>query len=253
MIGNQMLIEFDMWGVILIDLLLCCIQFKEMCYQGVFILSGEDCFLQFLGLFGGMNWGSVLLDLNNSLMFVNDMCLGLVNYMVLCVKVVKDVSGIEMGIVLMEGMLFGVMCECFLLLLGILCQKLLFGIMFVVDLKIGKLVWQVLVGIVEDIGLLGICMYMLILIGMLIFGVLLVMQFGLLFFVGIQDFYLCVFDIVNGKEIWKLCLLVGSQFGLMIYVLLKIGKQYIIINVGGVCQLLDCGDYIIVYVFLDYY
>ncbi|MCY0263339.1 hypothetical protein LAD59_13625 [Klebsiella pneumoniae] len=66
-----------------IDLLLCAVfSFKEMRHQGVFTPPGEDRSLQFPGSLGGMNWGSVSLDPNNSLMFVNDMRLGLANYMV---------------------------------------------------------------------------------------------------------------------------------------------------------------------------
>jgi quinate dehydrogenase (quinone) len=65
-----------------VDLLLCRIQFKEMRHQGVFTPPGEDRSLQFPGSLGGMNWGSVSVDPNNSLMFVNDMRLGLANYMV---------------------------------------------------------------------------------------------------------------------------------------------------------------------------
>lgn len=55
-------------------------------------------------------------------------------------------------------------------------------------------------------------------------GGMLVMQGGLVFMVGMQDFYLCVWDVVIGKEIWKVLLFVGSQGGLMIYKLFKIGK-----------------------------
>ncbi|MEX7298480.1 hypothetical protein AB6U14_06355 [Klebsiella pneumoniae] len=144
MIGNQTLTESDMWGATPIDLLLCRIQFKEMRHQGVFTPPGEDRSLQFPGSLGGMNWGSVSLDPNNSLMFVNDMRLGLANYMVPRAKVAKDASGIEMGIVPMEGTPFGAMRERFLSPLGIPCQKPPFGTMSAVDLKTGKLVWQVL-------------------------------------------------------------------------------------------------------------
>ena len=107
-----------------------------------------------------MNWGSVSLDPNNSLMFVNDMRLGTANYMVPRAKVAKDASGIEMGIVPMEGTPFGAMRERFLSPLGIPCQKPPFGTMSAVDLKTGKLVWQVPVGTVEDTGPLGIRMHM---------------------------------------------------------------------------------------------
>ncbi|VUS55067.1 Quinate/shikimate dehydrogenase (quinone) [Klebsiella spallanzanii] len=247
MIGNETLKESDMWGATPVDLLLCRIQFKEMRHQGVFTPPGEDRSLQYPGSLGGMNWGSVSVDPNNGLMFVNDMRLGLANYMVPRAKVAKDASGIEMGIVPMEGTPFGAMRERFLSPLGIPCQKPPFGTMSAVDLKSGKLVWQVPVGTVEDTGPLGIRMHMPIPIGMPTLGASLSTQSGLLFFAGTQDFYLRAFDTANGKEIWKSRLPVGSQSGPMTYVSPKTGKQYIIINAGGARQSPDRGDYIIAY------
>jgi len=157
------------------------------------------------------------------------------------------------GIVPMEGTPFGAMRERFLSPLGIPCQKPPFGTMSAVDLKTGKLVWQVPVGTVEDTGPLGIRMHMPIPIGMPTLGASLSTQSGLLFFAGTQDFYLRAFDTANGKEIWKSRLPVGSQSGPMTYVSPKTGKQYIIINAGGARQSPDRGDYIIAYALPDHH
>ena len=251
MIGNEQLKESDMWGATPVDLLLCRIQFKEMRHQGIFTPPGVDRSLQYPGSLGGMNWGSVSVDPNNSLMFVNDMRLGLANYMVPRENVAKGASGIEMGIVPMEGTPYGAMRERFLSPLGIPCQKPPFGTMSAVDLKSGKIVWQVPVGTVEDTGPLGIRMHMPIPIGMPTLGASLSTQSGLLFFAGTQDFYLRAFDTATGKEIWKDRLPVGSQSGPMTYVSPKTGKQYIVINAGGARQSPDRGDYIIAYALPD--
>ena len=251
MIGNQTLTESDMWGATPIDLLICRIEFKAMRHEGVFTPPGLDRSLQFPGSLGGMNWGSVSVDPNNGLMFVNDMRLGLANYMVPRAKVAKNASGIEMGIVPMEGTPYGAMRERFLSPLGIPCQKPPFGTMSAVDLKSGKLVWQVPVGTVQDTGPLGIRMHMPIPIGMPTLGASLSTQSGLLFFAGTQDFYLRAFDTATGNEIWKARLPVGSQSGPMTYVSPKTGKQYIVINAGGARQSPDRGDYIIAYALPD--
>lgn len=251
MIGNQTLTESDMWGATPIDLLICRIEFKGMRHEGVFTPPGLDRSLQFPGSLGGMNWGSVSVDPNNSLMFVNDMRLGLANYMVPRANVAKNASGIEMGIVPMDGTPFGAMRERFLSPLGIPCQKPPFGTMSAVDLKSGKIVWQVPVGTVQDTGPLGIRMHLPIPIGMPTLGASLSTQSGLLFFAGTQDFYLRAFDTANGKEIWKSRLPVGSQSGPMTYVSPKTGKQYIVINAGGARQSPDRGDYIIAYALPD--
>ena len=251
MIGNQTLTESDMWGATPIDLLICRIEFKAMRHEGVYTPPGLDRSLQFPGSLGGMNWGSVSVDPNNGLMFVNDMRLGLANYMVPRAKVAKNASGIEMGIVPMEGTPYGAMRERFLSPLGIPCQKPPFGTMSAVDLKSGKLVWQVPVGTVQDTGPLGIRMHMPIPIGMPTLGASLSTQSGLLFFAGTQDFYLRAFDTATGSEIWKARLPVGSQSGPMTYVSPTTGKQYIVINAGGARQSPDRGDYIIAYALPD--
>ncbi|UVH48347.1 glucose/quinate/shikimate family membrane-bound PQQ-dependent dehydrogenase [Pseudomonas sp. CBS] len=246
-IGNQQLTESDMWGATPFDQLMCRIQFKGMRHQGVYTPPGLDRALQFPGSLGGMNWGSVSVDPNTHYMFVNDMRLGLANYMIPRDKIAAGASGIEMGVVPQDGTPFGAMRERFLSAAGIPCQKPPFGTMSAIDLKTHKLMWQVPVGTVEDTGPLGIRMHMPIPIGMPTLGASLATQSGLLFFAGTQDFYLRAFDTGNGNEIWKSRLPVGSQSGPMTYVSPKTGTQYIVLTAGGARQSPDRGDYVIAY------
>lgn len=250
-IGNQTLKESDMWGATPMDQLLCRIEFKGMRHEGVYTPPGLDRSLQFPGSLGGMNWGSVSVDPNNAIMFVNDMRLGLANYMVPRAQVPTGASGIEMGMVPMDGTPYGAVRERFLSPLGIPCQKPPFGTMSAVNLKTGKIVWQVPVGTVKDTGPLGIKMRMPMEVGMPTLGASLSTQSGLLFFAGTQDFYLRAFDTATGKEIWKSRLPVGSQSGPMTYVSPKTGKQYIIISAGGARQSAERGDYVIAYALPD--
>ncbi|WCM50959.1 glucose/quinate/shikimate family membrane-bound PQQ-dependent dehydrogenase [Pseudomonas sp. WJP1] len=246
-IGNKTLTESDMWGATPFDQLMCRIQFKGMRHEGVYTPPGMDRALQFPGSLGGMNWGSVSVDPNTNYMFVNDMRLGLANYMIPRDKIKAGASGIEMGVVPQEGTPFGAMRERFLSAVGIPCQKPPFGTMSAIDLKTHKLMWQVPVGTVQDTGPLGIRMHLPIPIGMPTLGASLATQSGLLFFAGTQDFYLRAFDTGNGNEIWKARLPVGSQSGPMTYVSPKTGKQYILLTVGGARQSTDRGDYVIAY------
>jgi quinate dehydrogenase (quinone) len=246
-IGNKTLTESDMWGATPFDQLMCRIQFKGMRHEGVYTPPGMDRALQFPGSLGGMNWGSVSVDPNTNYMFVNDMRLGLANYMIPRNKIAAGASGIEMGVVPQEGTPFGAMRERFLSAAGIPCQKPPFGTMSAIDLKTHKLMWQVPVGTVQDTGPLGIRMHLPIPIGMPTLGASLATQSGLLFFAGTQDFYLRAFDTGNGNEIWKSRLPVGSQSGPMTYVSPKTGKQYILLTVGGARQSTDRGDYVIAY------
>lgn len=246
-IGNQTLKESDMWGATPFDQLLCRIAFKDMDHQGVFTPPGMGPTLQFPGSLGGMNWGSVSIDPITQTMFVNDMRLGLANYMMARADMKPGASGIEMGAVPQEGTPFGAMRQRFLSPLGIPCQKPPFGTMTAVDLKSRQIKWQVPVGTVRDTGPLGIPMWLTIPIGMPTLGPSMVTKSGLVFFAGTQDFYLRAFDSANGKEIWRSRLPVGSQGGPMSYVSPRTGRQYVVITAGGARQSPKRGDYVIAY------
>ena len=246
-IGNETLVESDMWGATPLDQLLCRITFKGARSDGIYTPPGITPALQMPGSLGGMNWGSVSYDPNTHYMFVNDMRLGLYNYQIPREKMPKNASGIEMGAVPMDGTPYGAMRARFLSQLGIPCQKPPFGTMTAIDLKNREIAWQVPVGTVQDTGPMGIRMGLPIPIGMPTLGPSLTTQSGLVFFAGTQDFYLRAFDSTTGKEIWKSRLPVGSQSGPMTYVSPKTGKQYVLINAGGARQSPDRGDYIIAY------
>ena len=246
-IGNQTLTEADMWGATPFDQMLCRISFKSMRHEGVYTPPGLDHALQFPGSLGGMNWGSVSVDPTTNYMFVNDMRLGLANYMIPRALMPKNSNGIEMGAVPQEGTPYGAMRQRFLSAAGIPCQKPPFGTMSAIDLKTKKMVWQVPVGTVQDTGPLGIRMHLPIPIGMPTLGASLATQSGLLFFAGTQDFYLRAYDSRTGNEVWKARLPVCSQSGPMTYVSPKTGKQYVLLTVGGARQSTDRSDMVMAF------
>ncbi|MFP3700133.1 membrane-bound PQQ-dependent dehydrogenase, glucose/quinate/shikimate family, partial [Burkholderia sp. SIMBA_013] len=127
----------------------CRMGFKSMRYDCLFTVPDTDKSLSFPGSRGGMNWGSVSVDPTSNYMFVNDMRLGLANYMIPRDQIAAGASGIEMGVVPQEGTPFGAMRQRFLSAAGIPCQKPPFGTMSAIDLKTRKLVWQVPVGTVQ--------------------------------------------------------------------------------------------------------
>lgn len=246
MIGNATLTEADMWGATPFDQLMCRISFKGMRHEGIFTPPGLDRALQMPGSLGGMNWGAVSIDPTTSYMFVNDMRLGLANYMIPRDQV-KGGNGIEMGVVPQLGTPFGAMRQRFLSPLGVPCQAPPFGTLSAVDLKTHKLVWQVPVGTVQDTGPMGIRMGLKLPVGMPTLGPTLATQSGLIFIAGTQDFYLRAFDSRTGQEVWKGRLPVGSQGGPMSFRSPKTGRQYIVVTAGGARQSPERGDYVIAY------
>lgn len=249
--GNETLTENDMWGATPFDQLLCRIQFRKMRHQGVFTPPGLDHSLQMPGSLGGMNWGSVSTDPTLNYIFINDMRLGLANYLIDRKDIPANASGIEMGIVPMDGTPFGAMRMRFLSPLGVPCQKPPFGTMSAVDLKTRKIVWQVPVGTVQDTGPMNMALGVPVPIGMPTLGASMATQSGLVFFAGTQDFYLRAFDSRTGKEVWKSRMPVGSQGGPMTYVSPKTGKQYVVITAGGARQNAKRGDYVFAYALKD--
>ncbi|MFT4015289.1 MAG: membrane-bound PQQ-dependent dehydrogenase, glucose/quinate/shikimate family, partial [Paracoccus sp. (in: a-proteobacteria)] len=199
------------------------------------------------GSLGGMNWGSVSIDPTTNYMFVNDMRLGLANYMIPRDQM-KGGSGIEMGVIPPSlappsGPCASVSCHPW----AIPCQAPPFGTLSAVDLKTHQLVWQVPVGTVQDTGPLGIRMGLKLPIGMPTLGPMLATQSGLVFIAGTQDFYLRAFDARSGSEVWKARLPVGSQGGPMSFRSPVTGKQYVVVTAGGARQSPDRGDYVIAY------
>ncbi|MGY1424333.1 membrane-bound PQQ-dependent dehydrogenase, glucose/quinate/shikimate family [Lysobacter sp. A289] len=246
-IGNETLVESDMWGATPFDQLLCRIQFKSLRHEGVYTPPGLDRSLQMPGSLGGMNWGGVSVDPTTHTMFVNDMRLGLANYMVPRADVPTSASGIEMGIVPQDGTPYGAMRERYLSQLGIPCQKPPFGTMTAIDLASREILWQVPLGTVQDTGPLGIKMHLPIPVGMPTLAGSLATQSGLVFFAGTQDYYLRALDGRTGKELWKARLPVGSQAGPMTYVSPDTGRQYVVVTAGGARTSPDRGDYVIAY------
>lgn len=257
-IGNQTLKESDMWGATPFDQLACRVAFKSMRYDGLFTVPDTDKSLSFPGSLGGMNWGSMSIDPNNHLLFVNDMRLGLWVQMIPADtrNIARGSNGGEaintgMGAVPLKGTPYAVNKNRFMSPLGIPCQKPPFGTLSAIDLKTQKIVWQVPVGTVQDTGPFGIKMRVKMPVGMPTLGGTLATQGGLVFIAGTQDYYLRAFDSSTGKEVWKARLPVGSQGGPMSYVSPKDGKQYILISAGGARQSPDRGDYVIAYALPD--
>ncbi|WP_206240297.1 membrane-bound PQQ-dependent dehydrogenase, glucose/quinate/shikimate family [Novosphingobium terrae] len=251
-IGAPVLRESNMWGMTPFDQLACRITFKGMRYDGLFTSPGTDYSLSFPGSLGGMNWGGLSYDPTRSLLFVNDMRLGLWVHMMPQAKKAKESNGNEsvnagMGAVPLMGTPYSVLKNRFFSPLGIPCQEPPYGSLTAVDMKTQKIVWQVPLGTVEDTRLFGIRMSAPMPVGMPTIGGSLATQGGLVFFAATQDYYLRAFDQRSGKVVWKARLPVGSQGTPISYIAPQNGKQYVVISAGGARDSKDRGDTVIAY------
>jgi quinate dehydrogenase (quinone) len=245
--GARPLTEADMWGATPFDQLWCRIEFKSTRYDGEFTPPRPDSIsLQNPGNFGGMNWGSAAINEDTGLLVVNDIRLPI------RVKLVPHDEQLEktgnfQGHDLyspMKGTPYAVRNSPFMSPLGVPCVTPPFGTIAGIDLKSGKVAWQVPAGTVKDLGNgTGVSIPL----GMPTLGGPMATRSGLVFFAGTQDFYLRALDQSTGKELWKGALPVGGQATPMTYVSPESGRQFVVISAGGARQSPKRGDYIIAY------
>lgn len=249
-IGAKTLTEADMWGATPFDQLACRIAFRSLRYGGPLTpprLNSES--LQWPGNFGGMNWGSAAINEDTGLLVVNDIRVGLRVNLVPHDPKIEDSGHFKPHgeYAPQKGTPFASVVKSFMSPIGVPCQAPPFGTVSGIDLRTGKLAWQVPAGTVRETGPLGLRTGLPIPIGMPTLGGPMLTRSGLAFYAGTQDFYLRAFDQANGRELWKGALPVGSQATPMTYISSRTGRQYVVISAGGSRQSTKRGDYLVAF------
>ncbi|CAN7573650.1 membrane-bound PQQ-dependent dehydrogenase, glucose/quinate/shikimate family [Devosia sp. LjRoot3] len=251
-IGAEHLTEAKMWGLTMFDQLMCRIAFKELRYEGDFTPIGLDYVIQQPGNIGGLNWGSVSVDVPNNRIFLNDVRapskFALVprdDYEAFAKSVHADGSG--HGPSPQHGTPYGMATEMWVSPLGVPCVNPPFGTVTAIDMNTRQIAWQVPAGTAEQLGPLGIKTKLPMPMGLPTYAGTSATAGGLVFFAGYQDYYIRAYDAENGNEVWKYPLPVGSSATPMTYVSPETGKQYVVISVGGAPYSADKGDYVMAF------
>lgn len=263
-IGNDLLTEEKMWGISTFDQLWCRIAFKESVYHGIFTAPSEQPYIQWPGLLGSLNWGGITIDESRGLAFVNSIELA----QRLSMKRRDDPSVTTydynsgtvptfIGSVRPQdsGPYGGLRIDHFQSPIAVPCTRPPFGTMTAIDLKSKKLVWQVPLGTVEELGptffgksiKVGLPME----VGMPSVAGSTATASGLLFFAGTQDKYIRAFNSLTGEEVWRERLPLGSAATPIVYRSPVTGKQYVAVSAGGIRDAKEQGDYIIAYTLDD--
>lgn len=237
--------ETDMWGLSPLDQLWCRVAFRKLRYEGDFTPPGLEPSLLFPGVFGGMNWGSASIDEVNDILIVNDIRIGDMLALVPRAeadregkKVLKRLSSQEIqpghgGLFPQTGAPYAAMYAKFMSPLGLPCNAPPYGTLTGIDLKTGKIVWQVPMGTTQDTGPLGIKMLLPMPVGLPTIGGSVVTKSGLVFFAGTQDFYLRAIDSATGRELWKSRMPVGAGATPMTFISPRSGRQFVIVSASG--------------------
>lgn len=247
-IGTAPLSEQRMWGLSLMDQLICRIDFRKARYEGEFTPPGEHTTIAFPSWLGGMNWGSVSIAENLGYLIVNDTRVAGRVRMIPRAEYEKQlVRGKPEGSEPAAGQPWAVQLTQFLSPLGIPCQAPPYGTISAIDLATRKVVWQVPLGTTRDSGPLGIATHLPIPIGLPTRGGPLTTSSGLIFIGASQDLNMRAFDVRTGKQLWTARLPVGAEATPMTYSVPHTGRQFVVISAGGNSATKQKGDYIIAY------
>ena len=239
------LAERDMWGITLLDQLVCRIQFHRHRYEGRYTPPSLEGTIVYPGNFGVFNWGSVAVDPERQIMF------GMPTYLAFTSRLVprdeipppgEDEKASEQGLNRNEGAPYGVYMGPFLGPLGIPCQAPPWGYVAGADLRTGQIAYRHRNGTVYDMTVLPLPFKL----GVPGIGGPMITRGGVAFLAAAVDNYLRAYDVTTGRQLWEARLPAGGQATPMTYT--ADGKQYVVIVAGGHGSIgTKAGDYVIAY------
>ena len=224
--------ESDMWGATPLDQMWCRIKYRSHNYVGDFTPPSFRGSIQYPGIFGILNWGSVSIDEGRQVMIVNSSAIPQIVQLYPHKGGAGDqtVAGNShtAGYLPQTGTPYGVSLLPMLSPLGIPCEAPPWGHLTAIDLKSRKVLWQRPLGTSQDIAPLGVSVP-----GVFNIGGSVTTRTGLSFIAATLDNYLRAFDVTSGKELWRGRLPAGGQATPMTYTSPKTGRQYVVIAAGG--------------------
>jgi quinate dehydrogenase (quinone) len=248
MLEPRRLRESDMWGLTPLDQLYCRIAFRRLRYEGMFTPPGTEPSLTFPSPYGGMNWSGGSVDKINHLLVVLDVRAGFsVELLGRAVADTPSGTGDHAITGPMRGTPFAFRRKWFDSPLDLPCLSPPHGRLSAIDLRTGRLVWQVPAGTMRDSGPGRWRSGLSIPIGVPTLGGPMITQSGLVFHGGTVDQFLRAYDIATGEELWKGRLPTKAQAAPMTYRSPQSGRQFVLINAGGSSAEPERGSYLIAF------
>lgn len=233
LVGLQ-LREEDTWGLTPVDQLWCRIRFKHTRYEGEFTPVGTQDTLIYPGTAGGINWGSVTVDIERGLMMVNTLSFASVGKLIPRSKLAGKGGGAEGSAIFEQtGTPYAFAVAPFMSPLSVPCLRPPYGKVQVFNLRTRALVWSRSLGTAARSGPLGIPSLLPIPMGVPNMGGSVATAGGVAFIGASQDRRFRAFDIGTGRELWSAELPAVGGATPMTYVSPKTGRQYVVIAAGG--------------------
>ena len=224
--------------------------------EGIFTPPSTQGTIQYPGMVGGMNWGSLSVDAGRRLLVVNTQRIA--TYIRMVPRADYDAmaeaqgGAPAFGFEPQEGTPYAL--ERYPLLspwLGAPCNPPPWGTLVAVDLATGDIVWEVPLGNTRDLAPWPIWLFLGEM-GVPNLGGPITTASGLTFIGATTDAYVRAFKTATGELLWKSRLPASAQATPMTYRVSPEGKQYVVIAAGGHMLLgTKAGDSLVAYALPD--
>jgi len=237
----------DAWGLSPWDQGQCRKLIERYRNDGIFTPSSLKGTIQYPGVIGGTNWGSVAFEPQRGWVILNMSRLPSVTGLIPREKLEVGKPDVPHGAALsqMQGTPYGLFRVPGLLSpLDLPCTKPPWGTLLAVDTATGDVKWEVPLGTIQDLAPVPLPIAW----GTPNLGGPIVTQGGVIFIGAAMDNYLRAFDLETGEELWKGRLPAGGQATPMTYRLRENGRQFVVIAAGGHGRLgTDIGDSVVAF------
>jgi quinoprotein glucose dehydrogenase len=237
----------DAWGLTPWDRAQCQELIERYRNEGIFTPTSVRGTIQFPGVIGGTNWGSVAFDPDRDWVILNLTRLPSVTGLIPRAELGSAASDVpdDATISEMAGTPYGLFRLAALVSpLGLPCTRPPWGTLLAVDAATGEVKWEVPLGTIRDLAPVPLPITL----GTPNLGGPIVTGGGLVFIGAAMDNYLRAFDVETGQELWKGRLPAGGQATPMSYRLGENGRQFVVIAAGGHGRLgTDIGDSVVAF------
>ena len=222
------LTEDDMWGFTPYDKYKCKELFRSADNKGLFTPPSTRGWIQFPSFMGASNWGSVSVDQQRGILIANTTQVAAIMKLIPKAEIAKRTAAGE-GILPTKGADYGLTMKPLLSPFGAPCNTPPWGKLMAIDLKAGKVLWNVPLGTTRDQAPFPLWFK----IGVPNMGGSVATASGLIFIGATSDEYIRAYDTKSGEVLWRARLPAGGQATPMTYRLRKNGRQYVVIAAGG--------------------